>query len=287
VPCWAVLRAGPQRVVGTGLVAAAAMLWGCWSLVLRPAGLTGIPSALVVLAVMGAPAPFVLRRAPFRDRGAALALLLLGIADAGNAGLYFAAIQRGPVSVAVLTHYLAPVIVALAAPAILGEAPSRRARAAAPLSLLGLALLVWRPGAGLPLETALLGAGSALFYAVIVFSAKRAERSFSPLAVTALHAPLSAALLLAFGGRAALPAMEGGTLLLAAGAAVFGLGGSVLFYTGLRRVSSQVAGALTYLEPLTATLLGWAVFSERLDVLALAGAALVLACGVAVALERE
>ena len=76
-------------------------------------------------------------------------------------------------------------------------------------------------------------------------------------------------------------------IVLAGGAALLGLGGSVLFYTGLRRISSQVAGALTYLEPLTATLLGWLVFSERLDALALAGAAIVLGCGVAVAFDRR
>ncbi len=268
-----------RHALGVGLVALAATLWGCWSLFLRPAGLSGAQCTLVVLLVMSAPGPLAFRRSPFRDRGAAVALLLLGLADAGNIGLYFAALQRGPVALAVLTHYLAPVLVAIAAPLVLRERRSRRADLGAVLSLAGLALLVWRPAAGLALETALLGAGSALFYAIVVVSAKRAARSFSPLAVTSLHTPVSAIALATVLGRSALPPATGATLLVIAGGAVCGLAGSVIFCAGLARIPAQVAGALTYLEPLTAALVGYAAFGERLDPAGIAGVAVILAAG--------
>ncbi len=267
------------------MVASAAVLWGGWPLVLRPSGLGALESALVVLAVLALPAPLALDRRALRDCGATRALLLLGVADAANVALYFAAIHRGPVAVAVLTHYLAPVLVAIAAP-LFGERRSPRASAAAPLSLGGLALIVWRPGGGAPVATAALGAASAVFYALAVFAAKRAGRAHSPLAVTALHAAVSAALLVAVSGGAAVPPLGAGALRVAAGAVVCGIGASLLFYAGLARVPSPVAGALAYLEPVSAAALGCAFLGERLDLAGLAGAAVVLGCGAWVALER-
>ncbi len=273
-----------ERRSGVALVAAAATLWGGWALVLRPAGLPPMQFAFTVLLVMAAPLPFTLRAEPWRDRGAVAALLLLGAAEAANVVLYFAAIARGPVAVAVLTHYLTPLLVTLASPWVTGERASRRALVAAPVSLAGLALLVWRPGAGAPLVTAALGAGSAAFYAVIVFAARRAGRSFRPLEVTAWHALVSVALLLPLGARV-LPPAAPATALVAAGALVCGVGGALLFYRGVGLVPPPVAGALTYLEPLTAAAVGWVAFGEAIGPAGLAGAALVLAGGVAVALE--
>lgn len=273
-----------ERLKGVALVAAAATLWGGWALVLRPAGLPAMQFAFTVLLVMAAPLPFTFRAEPWRDRGAVAALVLLGAAEAANVVLYFAAIARGPVAVAVLTHYLTPLLVTLASPWVTGERASRRALLAAPVSLAGLALLVWQPGAGAPLVTAALGAGSAVFYAVIVFAARRAGRSFRPMEVTAWHALVSVALLLPLGAQA-LPPATPATALVAAGALVCGVGGALLFYRGLVLVPPPVAGALTYLEPLTAAAVGWVAFGEAIGPAGLAGAALVLASGVAVALE--
>ena len=51
----------------------------------------------------------------------------------------------------------------------------------------------------------------------------------------------------------------------------------VLFSVGLRRVPATVAGIVSLLEPLTATLLGVVAFGESLDPLGVAGAVLLLA----------
>ncbi|HEX7624527.1 MAG TPA: DMT family transporter [Anaeromyxobacteraceae bacterium] len=272
------------RAGGALLAAAAASLWGLWSLFLRGSALSGPAVTATVLACMALPLPFAFRRAALRDRGAVAALVLLGVADTGNAGFYFAALRGGPVAVAVLTHYLAPLLVALLAPPLLGEAPSSRAPWAAVASLVGLGLVLGRPR-GAALSTALFGAASAGFYAVVLLSGKRALRSFGPLALNALHAPLSIALLLALFGRAALPTPSAGLGRLLAGALLCGVGANVLFYAGLRRITAQVASALTWLEPLAATAVGALVFGEQLAPTALLGASLVLASGVWVALE--
>ncbi|MFY0565810.1 DMT family transporter [Archangium lansingense] len=269
------------------MVALGTTLWGCWPLVLRPAGLTGPQSALLMMAVMALPAPFVLRREPFRDRRATLALGVLGVCDAANAALYFAAVQRGPVTVAVLTHYLAPLLIALAAPWVLRERRSARALLGAPLTLAGLALILGTPQGGFADPwTALLGGASALFFMANVLASKEAARAFSPLAINSLHAIPSGLLLLLLFGRDALPpALDSSLLQVAAGTVLCGIVANSLFYSGLRHVPTATAGALTYLEPLTAALLGVLVFGEALGPLGLLGGLVVLLSGAWVAAE--
>lgn len=276
-----------RSIRGVLLVATAALLWGCWPIFIRNAGMSSGATTLVALLVMAAPGPFVFRREWLADRGATLALVAVGLGDAGNMALYFAALARGPVTVAVLTHYLTPLLVAVVAPFVTSEPRRWRALWAAPVSLLGLVLVLGPlDGPGSPLVTAALGAGSALFYAVIVLSAKRAGRTYSPLGIASLHAPISAVAVLAVLGREAVPTTLGpGALLLVLGAVLCGVVASILFYRGLQVIGAQAAGALTYLEPVTAATVGALAFAEPLSRGAWAGGALVLAAGLFVALE--
>ncbi len=270
------------------MVAAGATLWGCWALFLRPAGLSGPQNALLVLTAMSLPAPFLLRREALRDRRATAALVVIGLADAANTALFFAAIRNGPVSVAVLTHYLAPLLLALSAPWVLRERVSARALVGVPITLFGLALLIIQPGTAFSGLTATLGAASALFYAVIVLGSKEAARAYSPLAVTSLHAPLSmAALLLYFGAEALPSALDEATLRVLVGGVACGLIGNILFNAGLRHVPTAAAGALTYLEPLTASVVGMVFFAEALTPAGIVGGLLVLVTGAWVAAERR
>lgn len=272
---------------GSLCVAGAALLWGTWPLYVRAGGHGGVLLAGLAMAAMALPAPFAVRRADFRDRVAVLCLVVVGVADAANAALYFTALARGPVVVAVLTHYLAPLLVALLAPLVLGEVRSLRALAAAPVVLLGLALVLGLAQGG-DLTTAGLGAGSAVFYATLVLASRRAARTFSALAITSLHAVVSLAGLLAVFGAAAVPAhADAGLALAVLGALVNGLLAAVLFNAGLRLVTAQLAGVLTFLEPLTASLLGVAFLGDHLTAPGAAGVALVLGAGAWVALQRR
>lgn len=256
------------------------MLWGTWPLYARAGGPTGLVVGFLAMAVTALPAPFVLRRADFADRGAVLALFIVGLSDAGNVVLYFSALARGPTVVAVLTHYLAPTLVALAAPLILGEPRARRALLAGPVILVGLAFVLGAATGGGWAQTALLGTGSAVFYATNVIFSRRAGRTFSPLATSALHAVVSALVLLLVFREDVLPADLGdGTRLVLFGALVNGLIGAVLFNFSLRAIGAQRVGVITYLEPLTAALLGVLVLGEPFTPWTLLGCALVLAAG--------
>src|SRR5260221_6909727 len=104
-----------------------------------------------------------------RVRRSRTAWLLLGasaLTDAGNYICYFSALDRGPIALAVLTHYLAPVVVALLAPLLLREALTRRTAWSLAASVCGLPRRVLgdRGPARSPAPTAAVGARSALFY---------------------------------------------------------------------------------------------------------------------------
>lgn len=270
------------------LVCVAAVLWGTWPLYVRPGGPPGLSMAFLAMLAMALPAPFVIRRANFRDRGAVVALVIIGVADAANAALYFSALSRGPVVVASLTHYLAPLLVALAAAPVLGEPRSARALLTAPVVLLGLFLVMGPSGDGGEghAMTAALGAGSAVFYAALVLATRVASRTFSPLALTALHAALSAVLLLVGTQGGCVPhAVDGALAWAVGGALVSGLLAAVLFNLGIRRLPAQLTSVLTYLEPLAAAGVGVLARGEPVRALGVMGALLVLGSGVAVALE--
>jgi DME family drug/metabolite transporter len=82
-------------------------------------------------------------------------------------------------------------------------------------------------------------------------------------------------------------ALRGWPWLLYLGA-VATAGAYVVYAAGLRRVPAAVAGVVSLLEPLTATLLGVLLFGERFGVAGWVGAALLLvALGLVAAAERR
>lgn len=269
------------------MVCLAACAWGTWPLYAHGTQVPGLALAFLVQLAMALPTPFVVNRRALRDRPATLALIIVGVADAANAALYFSALERGPVVVATLTHYLAPLLVALFVPVFTAEPRSRRALIASPLVLasLGLVLSGASMAGGDLLTTALLGAGSAVFYATLIIASRVAGRAYSALAITSLHAVVSAiALLIIFPGRVLAP-LGSHLGIIVAGCLINGLGAAVLFNVALQRIGAQLTGVLTYLEPLVASAVGIIAFHESAGPLTVLGALTVLACGVWVALE--
>jgi drug/metabolite transporter (DMT)-like permease len=186
--------------------------------------------------------------------------------------------QRTSLAVAVLTHYLAPLLVAMAAPVFLGERLGRTTLVALAVSLAGLALLLepWRPGAGGDLAGALWGAGSAVFYAANVLLGKALAPHFTPRQTVGWHMAPAVALLWCFVPPGGLAVGAAPLAILAAGALVAGVGANLLFFRGLAVVEAGRASVLTLLEPLVAVAIGWFVWGEVPGPLAGAGAALLL-----------
>ena len=277
-----------RGLTGTALVALAAAGWGTWALFLRGHGLPAEWQSVMILSIIAAAwLPGAIAASLRRERrgGAAWALLAAcAITDAGNYLCYFGALDRGPIALAVLTHYVAPVVVALLAPVILREPLTRTTAIALIVSLCGLGLLVGGAAEG-SFATAALGTASALFYGLNTLVTKKALDDFASSELLAYHCLLSAGMVALFAPKA--PPLQAFLWSPMAGALVLGACGAGIFYVGLRRIPANRAAILTYLEPLVAALVGWRFFAEPLAWPGLAGGALIIAAGAAVAFSRE
>ncbi len=276
-------RAGPGYI----LVASAAIAWGTWPLILRYAeSLSPVPVALESMLVMIALTVVsgvvclhdrVAVKAKLRDWGG---VAWLGVADALNILLYFAALQRASVAVAVLTHYLAPIFVAIAAPFALREKAKKTTYLAVASSFIGLIVLLrpWASDVGpAALAGAALGAGSAVFYASNVLINKRLAGVFSGSELMFYHGFVAVPLLGACVPLEAWTHLHAGALgVVSLGALGPGALAGLCFVWGLRRIPASHASTLTLLEPLVAVVAASVAFNEALGPIALAGAALIL-----------
>lgn len=274
-----------DRTLGTALVLAAASSWGTWSLWLRPTGLPAeVTTPVLFLAVAIGSWPLARREGPPRWSRRALALLFaFGLSDAINVASFFAAMSKTTVAVAVLTHYAAPVLVALLAPYIDGvHVP--HARSAAALALTGLTLVLepWRQLDGDVLVGAVLGLVSAGAYASNVFLARRCTELLGTGRTLGLHALLAALLLLPFTGAGLLEIERSDLPYLAIGCLGPGLLAGIAFLRALSLIGAARASILAFVEPLVACLVGWLAWDEPLGPTVLVGGTLVLIAGLRV-----
>ncbi|HVM16453.1 MAG TPA: EamA family transporter [Gaiellaceae bacterium] len=208
--------------------------------------------------------------------------------------LYFVAIDRLPVGIALLIQYLAPLLVALFARYAMHEPVRRRVWLALALALAGLALIVepWSEELALDelgLVAALAAAGA---YALYILMAERGVRSRDPLSLSLYgflfaglfwlvaqplwHFPLS----LVGEPTSLLGNLAGHTaplwLLLAFVVAVGTMLTFSLVVSALRHVSATRVGIVAMLEPVVATLVAYLWLAESLGPAQLLGGGVVL-----------
>lgn len=276
-------------LAGLLLIALAAISWGTTgsvtTVLVDRAGaeplLIGAVRMTVAAALLLVAAPLLTGRLTIAraDLGRCLAM---GACMTLFQAAYFTAVTMTGIAVtALIAICSAPLVIAALAASVLGERLTARVLIALGLGVGGTALLVAGPAGG-PSPSAgfvlgaLLALTAGLAYALYVIIAKSALVRSAPLPLTALT--FTAAALLS------LPALawshapfdkiaRGWPWFLHLGA-VATAGAYALYTTGLGRVPASVAGIVTLLEPLTATLLGVLVFGERLGPAAAVGALL-------------
>jgi drug/metabolite transporter (DMT)-like permease len=207
---------------------------------------------------------------------------------------YFLAIRRLPVGIALLIEYLAPLLVALWARFVGGEAVRRRIWVALGLALLGLSLVVdvWGgvslSGAGVAF--ALLGALSYVVYLLLADHAVAGRDALSLLAYGFLFASLFWAAIqpwwtfpagivgsdVTLLGRLADSHLPVWSLLL--WMVVLGtMAPFALIVGALRHLSATRVGIIAMLEPVAGALVAYVWLDETLGTVQLTGGAIVLA----------
>ena len=284
------------------MVATAAILWAINGVVSKVILASGISSTeLAEVRSTGAFVGLAAAVAVTRPRTLRVAVHELPIlAVFGIAGLalvqwlYFVAIHRLPVGIALVIQYLAPVLVALWARYAYHERVRRRIWGALALSLAGLALVVeiWR---GFELNAVGVAAslGAALAYAFYVLLAERRVRHRDTLSLLCLgflfasllwavvqpwwhfpsHAVAADVSLLGRLGGWHLPVWS-----LMAWVVVLGtIVPFALPVAALHHIPATRAGIVAELEPVAATVVAFAWLDETLAGVQLVGAAAVIA----------
>jgi drug/metabolite transporter (DMT)-like permease len=239
----------------------------------------------------------VVRPATFRiGRSELLYLAVFGVAGVALIQwLYFVAIHRLPIGIALLIEYLAPLIIALWARYVFHERVRRRIWVALALALAGLSLIVevWSGGGaldGLGVLAALAGAGA---YALYVLMADHAVQRRDPISV-ACYGFLFAAIFWCVvqppwefpfekldDHVSLLGNLEDVTapVWLLLGFVI--VGGTIvtfgLIVSALRHIAATRVAIVAMLEPVAASVVAWAWLGETLGADQLVGGAVVLA----------
>lgn len=211
-----------------------------------------------------------------------------------NNGLFFTALQISSVPVAQLTHYLAPLLLAVIfAPLMLAEKPTRREVILTMIGFAGLIVVLWPDLSNARLNLgAIFGVISAVFFALgVVFNRKLSARGISGLSPAVYHNIIPALGMIPFfvwylkEGRYFVQADWVGVAYM--GLIALGIGFS-LYLVGLERVKkANHAGIMTYGEPIGAIILAGIFMGEPMTAYVVVGAILIIGSGVALVLGKE
>lgn len=214
-----------------------------------------------------------------------LIFVLLPVFSLANVLLFYFAFTHTTIANAVLTHYTAPIFVALTAPVFLKEKVLRATWLAIALSSFGLWLILGAPS---PYEWTsmnvserngiIAGASSGLAYAFLILILRKIALHYSSLAVICAQNSVIALLLLPViltKGSFPLHAIP----YLAVMGIVHSTIAPLLYVQGFRSVKANEAAILGYLEPVGAIILALVFLHETPRLYALFGGALILCSG--------
>jgi drug/metabolite transporter, DME family len=210
-------------------------------------------------------------------------MALMGGLLAADQALYFTAITYAGVAIATLiTICAAPVLVTLITSLIERQRPDSTTLLSVALAVTGTILLVLGSQSADFGSVSLIGIGlslgAAVVYAGVIMIGQYLSGRCHPLQTTAIGFT-SGALLLAcaasLSGFVGLYPVQGWALIVYLGliptALAYGL-----FLCGMRTTPAPITSVLVLLEPLTATGLAWILYDERLGIVGVAGAAMLL-----------
>ena len=215
-----------------------------------------------------------------------LALLLISGALMGvNWIALFEAYRFTSVAVATLCYYMAPVIVILLSPLLLGEALTAKKLVCVAAAILGMVLVsgVLDSGGAGSVRGVLLGLAAAALYAAVVLINKKMkpipglDRSVIQLASAGIVV-LPYALLVGFGGTGVLTART--VLMLVVVCLVHTGLAYALYFGSVERLPAHTLALLSYIDPVVAVLLSALLLHETLTLLTALGAVLIIGAAI-------
>jgi len=231
-----------------------------------------------------------LRQALAAAARARAGLLLWGMVGlAGQSALYFAGLRTLSASLMEVLLYTCPAFLALIEWGRTGVRPKRRVVAALLFALFGTWLAAAPAFGGSTLTGVILGLLTGLWYASFLVPLDRLTKGIEPVVATTCIVSGAAVtwLAAALWSGVRIPATE--TLWWSLGGIVLfpTILGFALFVAGMRRTGPQVASILSTFEPVGTLLLAAAFLGERLLPRQWAGAGLVVAAAILLALGPD
>jgi drug/metabolite transporter (DMT)-like permease len=281
-------------------IISAILIWSSLGIFVRKAGLptTGIifyPAVvagllqLLLLLITGQ-----LKKAAKTDNNlhSVFLLILIPICFLANTFLFYFAFIHTTIANAVLTHYTAPVFVALMAPVFLKEKILKTTWLAIMLSSLGLWLILGTPlpGEEISLRDSehrgiIAGVLSGLAYAVIILIVKGIVSRYSALFIVFIQNAFVALILLPFILNLHLT-LQSLPYVITLGV-VHSTIAPLLYVQGFKSVKANEAAILGYFEPVGAIILALIFLHEVPGIKALLGGVLILYSGYMILKKRK
>jgi drug/metabolite transporter (DMT)-like permease len=268
---------------GLALVVVSAIAFGAMAIFARHATAAGADVLGILVArftiagtILGA--ILVASRRPWpRGRALAVAIAMGAVGYAGQAALYFSALEHASAGLVALLLYAYPTLVCVLGAVFLRQPLAPRTMVLLAIGFAGIGLTLGG-GHGTPLGFA-LGLAAALVYSVYILVGARELKDVDSLAsstvicLSAAGTFLAATLLRA----PSFPASTAGWIPLLLIALVSTVLAILAFFAGLKRVGPATASIVSTLEPVVTVTLAWLVLGETLAPVQVAGGLLVLA----------
>lgn len=266
--------------MGSLYILIALFLWSSLGIVVR---LAGIPvylimfySIVVSLIAQAAILSFKKYRPHIPPKKNLKYAVMLGVVSLLNTFTYFYAFQNTTIANSVLTHYTAPIIVALLAPVLLKEKINKTIIASIIIGTTGLLVMfngfsaektqIWGIISGLV---------SGLMYAMIIIILRSHSQKFHPLVLVFLSNAVIAVLLAPFVREFPLNALWGFLII----GLVHSTIAPALYFKGIQSVTASKTAALGYLEPVVAIILSVIFLNEFLSLNTVIGGLMIIISG--------
>ncbi len=266
--------------MGPFYILSAIFLWSSLGVVVRKSGIAvhvlifySMVIALIVQAI-------ILFRKNYRKEIPEITRLkypmILGFFSLLNTFTYFYAFKHTTIANAVLTHYMAPIIVAFLAPVFLKEIITKRIILVILMASVGLWIMLngfsFQEGhmAGI-----MAGLVSGLAYAIIIIYLRIQSKIFHPLVLAFFSNAVIALLLAPFVQELPFHALWSFLIM----GIVHSTIAPILYFKGLQHVTANRAAVLGYLEPVTAIIFSFVLLHEVPGIHSILGGILIIFSG--------